>query len=68
MQTLFLLRALHRLPGIIVFPAAACGSLALTTLLATLLLGERPTSRQYIGMAASSLAVLLLSLANTMSS
>ena len=32
MQTLFLVRALHRLPGIIAFPAAACGSLALTTL------------------------------------
>ena len=44
-QALFLVRALHQLPGIIVFPAAACGSLALTTLAATLLLGERPTSR-----------------------
>ena len=65
-QALFLVRALHQLPGITVFPAAACGNLAVTTLIATLLLGERPTSRQYAGMAASSLAVVLLNLTNTM--
>ena len=65
LHSLFLIKALHQLPGIIVFPAAACGSLVVTTLVATLLLGERPTSRQYVGMAASSLAVVLLNLTNT---
>ena len=61
-HSLFLMRALHQLPGIIVFPASACGALAVTTLIATLLLGERPTSRQYVGIAASSFAVVALSL------
>lgn len=65
-QALFLIRAVAELPGIIVFPAAACASVAVTTLFATLLLGERPTSRQYVGIAASSAAVVLLGMTNAM--
>ena len=61
-QATFLVQALRQLPGIVVFPASACGSLALTTLVAVLLLGERPTKRLYVGLGASSAAVILLNL------
>ena len=62
LQATFLVLALRRLPGIVVFPAGACGSLALTTLVAVLLLGERPTKKLYVGLVASSVAVILLNL------
>ena len=61
----FLIQSLQQLPGIIVFPTAACGALAFTTLIATLMLSERPTTRQYCGMATSSIAVVLFSLADS---
>ena len=67
-QSLFLVRALTELPGIIAFPAAACASLTVTTLFATLLLGERPTSRQYVGLVTSSVAVVLLCFYDVMGS
>ncbi|MAF13238.1 hypothetical protein CMK11_22520 [Candidatus Poribacteria bacterium] len=59
-QVWFLLRALEELPGVVVFPVAACGALVMTAGIAIVLLGERPTLRMYAGIAASAVAVVLL--------
>jgi drug/metabolite transporter (DMT)-like permease len=59
-QVTFLLKALEELPGVIVFPVAACGSLILTAVIAVAMLRERPTTRLYLGIAASAIAVVLL--------
>ncbi|MBM3216473.1 DMT family transporter [Candidatus Poribacteria bacterium] len=59
-QIAFFLAALEQLPGIVVFPAAACGALVVTAVVAIAFLGERPTARHYVGIAASTLAVVLL--------
>ena len=59
-QMAFFLVALERLPGIVVFPISATGTLVTTAILAVLIFEERPTMKLYAGIAASTVAVLLL--------
>lgn len=51
-----------RLPGSVVYPVFAVGSLALTSLLSALIFRERLSLRQWIGIGVGAVAVLLLSL------
>lgn len=60
LQVWFLLRALEQEPGVVVFPVAGLGALIVTVGVAILVMGERPTRRMYAGIAASTVAVLLL--------
>ncbi|GIX06966.1 MAG: hypothetical protein KatS3mg115_1369 [Candidatus Poribacteria bacterium] len=60
LQMFFLLTALEQLPGILVFPISACGTLLVTATVTVGLMGERPTRRIYAGLALSVVAVLLL--------
>jgi drug/metabolite transporter (DMT)-like permease len=59
-QMAFFLMALERLPGIVVFPISATGTLVTTAVLAVLIFEERPTMKLYAGIAASTVAVFLL--------
>ena len=61
-HTLFLLLALERLPGIIVFPISACGTIVVIGAIVVAFFGERPTVRLYLGIATSAIAVALLNL------
>lgn len=60
LQTFFILLALHDLPGFIVFPVTSAGSIVLTTVVATGLLGERLNRRTCIGIMVSVVALVLL--------
>ena len=60
LQTFFILKALHYFPGFIVFPVTSAGSIVLTTLVATGLLGERLNRRTYVGILVSVVALVLL--------
>lgn len=60
LQTHFILKSLDRFPGFIVFPVVSAGGLILTTLIATRLLGERPTPRTYSGIGIAVVALVLL--------
>ena len=59
-QVTFLLKALEELPAAVVFPVSACGGLILTAIVAVTLLGERLTTRMYVGLAAAGAAVFFL--------
>lgn len=60
LQTYFILQALQRFEGFIVFPVASAGGLVLTTLVATGLLGERLNRRTCAGIMMSVIALFLL--------
>ncbi len=61
-QAMGLLRALEHLPGIVVFPVAACGTILVVGSVVVAFLGERPTPRMYLGMATAAIAVVLLNI------
>ena len=61
-QAMCLLPALEHLPGIIVFPVAACSTIIFVGAVVVAFFGERPTARMYVGMATAAVAVVLLNL------
>ena len=60
LQTQFILYALNRFDGFIVFPVSSAGGLLLTTLIATGLLSERLDRRKTTGIAVAACALVLL--------
>lgn len=60
LQTYFILMALHELPGFIVFPVSSAGSIVVTTMVATGLLGERLNRRTCVGILVSVVALVML--------
>ena len=60
LQTYFVLMSLHYFAGFIVFPVTSAGSIVLTTLVATGLLGERLNRRTLVGIMVSVVALFLL--------
>ena len=60
LQTYFILMALHHFAGFIVFPVTSAGSIVLTTLVATGLMGEQLNRRTYLGITVSVVALFLL--------
>lgn len=60
LQTWFILKALERYDGFFVFPIVSAGGLFVTTLIAVILLGERPTRLNYIGIGIGVCSVALL--------
>lgn len=60
LQTYFILKSLDYLKGFIVFPVTSAGAVGLTTLIATVLLGERLTLRTKIGITVAVIAMFLL--------
>ncbi|MDB4614469.1 DMT family transporter [bacterium] len=60
LQSHFILKALQYLPGYFVFPVTSAGGVALTTLVATNLLGEKLTTRTQIGIGIAIVALFLL--------
>lgn len=60
LQTFFILRALQRLEGYIVFTLTSGGAIVLTTLVATGCLGERLNRRTQVGITLAVLALFLL--------
>lgn len=60
LQTFFILRALQRLEGFVVFPLASGGAILFTTLIAVTLLGERLNRKTQIGISLSIVALCLL--------
>ena len=61
-QVTFMLMSLEHLPGIIVFPISACGTIVVAGTIVVVFLGERPTFRLYLGIASSAIAVALLNI------
>ena len=62
LQVLFILEALNVFEGFIVFPVASAGGLMLTTLVATIVFGERLSIKTYIGISIATVALVLLNL------
>ncbi|MEL7499950.1 MAG: EamA family transporter [Planctomycetota bacterium] len=60
LQTFFVLKALEHLKGYVVFTVASAGAIVLTTLVATLFMGERLSRPAQIGIAISVIALFLL--------
>jgi drug/metabolite transporter (DMT)-like permease len=60
LQTLFILAALQRFEGYIVFPVVSAGAIILTTLVATQRLGERLKPRTWVGIAVAAVSLVLL--------
>ena len=60
LQTFFILWALQKLEGYIVFTAASAGAILVTTLIATTMMGEGLSRRASIGIAIAVLALFLL--------
>lgn len=60
LQTFFILRALQKLDGYVVFTLASAGAIVLTTLVATTMLGERLNRRTQIGITMSVASLFLL--------
>ncbi len=60
LQSHFILKSLEHYQGFIVFPVTSAGAIVLTTLVATVLLGERLNGRTYVGIAVSVVALFLL--------
>ena len=60
LQTFFVLRALQKLEGYIVFTLTSGGAIVLTTLVATSLLGERLNRRTQVGIGLAVLALFML--------
>lgn len=60
LQTYFILLSLQYFAGFIVFPIASAGSIVLTTVVATGLLGEQLNRRTYVGIMVSVVALFLL--------
>ena len=60
LQSEFILRALKELPGFVVFPLTSAGGLVLTTIVATILLGEKLSHKAYVGIALAAIALVLL--------
>lgn len=58
----FLLGSLERLPSFLVYPIFSTGTIVLVMLVSTLLFKERPTVKQYAGIAMILLALVLLNL------
>jgi multidrug transporter EmrE-like cation transporter len=62
LQLLFLLRALHSLPAVVVFPVSAALGITANVLASVLLWKERPPMAGWIGIALAIAAVVLLNL------
>ena len=60
LQTQFILESLQRFPGYIVFPVVSAGSVLFTTLIATKTLGEKLTTKSYVGIVLCVVALVLL--------
>jgi multidrug transporter EmrE-like cation transporter len=60
LQTHFVLKSLQYYDGFIVFPVVSAGSLMLTAIVATRMLGERLNRRSRIGIAIAIVALVLL--------
>jgi drug/metabolite transporter (DMT)-like permease len=60
LQTHFILKALQYYDGFIVFLVVSAGSLMLTTVVATGVLGERLTRRSQVGIAVATVSLVLL--------
>ena len=60
LQTFFILQALGYFSGFIVFPVSSAGGVAMVTLVAVLLMGERLTRRTLIGISLSVVALFML--------
>lgn len=60
LQTYLILMALNGIAGYIVFPVSSAGGIAFTTLVATQLMGERLSSRAYVGIAMAVVALVFL--------
>lgn len=61
-SSFFLLSSLERLPSFLVYPIFSTGTIVLVMLVSTLLFKERPTKKQYAGIAMILLALVLLNL------
>lgn len=59
-QSFFILRALQYLDAFVVFPFASAGAVMLTTLVATLFLHERLSTKAWIGIGIACVALILL--------
>ena len=60
LQSFFILKALQHFEGFFVFPVTSAGAVLLTTLVATLLLGEKLTRRTRFGIGTAIIALFLL--------
>ena len=60
LQTQFIILALERFDGFVVFPVTSAGGLLLTTVVATQLLAERLSGKAYCGVALACAALVLL--------
>lgn len=60
LQVLFLLRALDRLSSFLVFAVSGAGGVICTVVIARVVLGERPSGVQALGIAAATVALVLL--------
>ncbi len=60
LSTVFVLLALHEMPGIIVFPVYAAGIIVLSTISGILIWRERPAMRQYIFILVACCAIAFL--------
>ena len=60
LQVYFVLKSLELFDGFIVFPVTSAAGLAVTTLAAVTLLGERPSRLSYLGIGVAIAALLLL--------
>ena len=60
LQTFFVLRALQYLEGYIVFTLASCGAIVLTTMVATLIMGERLSRQAQLGIGLAVVALVFL--------
>lgn len=58
----FLLSSLTRLPSFLVYPVFSTGTIVLVMLVSTLIFRERPTKKQYVGIAMILAALVLLNL------
>lgn len=60
LQVLFLLRAIDRLSSFLVFALAGAGGVVGTTIIAAVVLRERPSGRHLLGIAVATVALVLL--------
>ena len=60
LQSYFILKCLEHFDGFIVFPVTSAGGLVVTTVIATVLLGERLNRRSYMGIGVAVCALALL--------
>ena len=60
LQSYFLLKSLQYFPGFIVFPVVSAGGLMFITFYATIVFGEKLSTKSYIGIGIATIALVLL--------